>query len=532
MQSALQEAQRLARGGRREDAVAYLERVVAEHPEARDPRLMLARLLNELGSVARAEAHASSLTRRDPRDPEAWCALGFALQSLGRPRQAAAALEQAVSLKSGYGVAHRNLAAVYCDQERSEAAIAAATQARLHGVTPAVTDRIIARALIQLDELAQAETLLRTQLAAVPADAQSLRLLSQLRHLRGDDDPLSELRAAAHATGAAPALRLTLADLLRRRGELEASETELRQLLGQCGPMPELLTALAIVLQERGDWSQALTHARAALRGGEPSVAMAECFVVSCIGGGAAADALPLVEQMRARFPLDQRWITHRIDLARLRGEDGFESWYAPSRVTQVFQLADAGFLSTLRELLENRHRHRGHPLEHSIRQGTQTSRNLLVDPEPPLARLFEWFGDCLRQYVQRLSADLPAAERAAHPVLARASSAPRPVGCWSVRLGRGGYHVNHIHPEGWLSSAFYVQVPEEAADVTRKAGWLKFGEPGQATSVLPPLGHVQPSPGRLVLFPSYLWHGTNALRDDAVRLSIAFDAAPESELR
>jgi tetratricopeptide (TPR) repeat protein len=394
-----------------------------------------------------------------------------------------------------------------------------------------VTDRIIARALIQLDELSEAERLLRAQLASAPADPQTLRLLGHLRHLRGDDDPFAELRAAAHALGAAPGLRLTLADLLRRRGDLEAAEAELRQLLTQYGPLPELHNALAIVLQERGDWPQALANSRMALRAGEPSVAIAECFVVSCLGGGAAADALPLVERMRARFPRDQRWITHRIDLARLQGEEAFESWYAPSLVTQTFELADPGFLDTLRELLEAKHRHRGHPLDHSIRRGTQTPRNLLVDPEPPLVRLFEWFGDCLRRYLQRLSAEVPAAARDTHPVLARATSEPQPVGCWSVRLGRGGFHINHIHPEGWLSSAFYVQVPEEAADVVQKAGWLKFGEPGQATSILPPLGTVQPVPGRLVLFPSYLWHGTTPLARDATRLTVAFDAVPAKEL-
>ena len=90
---------------------------------------------------------------------------------------------------------------------------------------------------------------------------------------------------------------------------------------------------------------------------------------------------------------------------------------------------------------------------------------------------------------------------------------------------------MNHFHPEGWLSSAFYVQVPEEAGDATLKRGWLKFGEPGQAASVLAPTGYVQPQPGRLVLFPSYLWHGTTALTQDTVRLTVAFDALPEAEI-
>jgi ectoine hydroxylase-related dioxygenase (phytanoyl-CoA dioxygenase family) len=73
--------------------------------------------------------------------------------------------------------------------------------------------------------------------------------------------------------------------------------------------------------------------------------------------------------------------------------------------------------------------------------------------------------------------------------------------------------------------------VPPEVDDTTQRSGWLKFGEPRYAVPGLGPLLHVQPAPGRLVLFPSYMWHGTEALRDDATRLSVAFDAVPEAEL-
>lgn len=37
----------------------------------------------------------------------------------------------------------------------------------------------------------------------------------------------------------------------------------------------------------------------------------------------------------------------------------------------------------------------------------------------------------------------------------------------------------------------------------------------------------VRPEPGLLVLFPSYLWHGTEPFTSDQARLTIAFDALP-----
>jgi hypothetical protein len=247
---------------------------------------------------------------------------------------------------------------------------------------------------------------------------------------------------------------------------------------------------------------------------------------------GAHSEALPIVEKFRVRAPRDQRWTTYRIDIARLRGEEEFAHWFDPARVVTVVDLpaprgyADiAEFHSALVPGLEARHRGGNHPLDQSLRHGTQTSRNLLLDPGAQFEELLHSFRTALAGMQAQLGCD------AGHPLTARNNSSAEIVGCWSVRLRRGGYHVNHIHPEGWLSSAYYAAVPPEVDDTTQRSGWLKFGEPRYAVPGLGPLLHVQPAPGRLVLFPSYMWHGTEALRDDATRLSVAFDAVPEAEL-
>jgi hypothetical protein len=94
--------------------------------------------------------------------------------------------------------------------------------------------------------------------------------------------------------------------------------------------------------------------------------------------------------------------------------------------------------------------------------------------------------------------------------------------GAWSVRLNGGGFHINHIHPEGWLSSAFYVRTP---SDLKGDEGALKFGQPGPPTSPSLAEEHlVRPAPGLLVLFPSYMWHGTVPFASAERRLACAFD--------
>jgi hypothetical protein len=88
---------------------------------------------------------------------------------------------------------------------------------------------------------------------------------------------------------------------------------------------------------------------------------------------------------------------------------------------------------------------------------------------------------------------------------------------------------VNHIHPEGWISSAYYLAVPAEVQDPIARSGWIKFGEPRFPMPGGEPLRHVQPRAGRLVLFPSYLWHGTTPIHGDEPRMTIAFDAVPRA---
>jgi hypothetical protein len=95
------------------------------------------------------------------------------------------------------------------------------------------------------------------------------------------------------------------------------------------------------------------------------------------------------------------------------------------------------------------------------------------------------------------------------------------------VRLRGAGFHANHVHPQGWISSAFYVRLPGRSENDSAEAGWLKIGEP--PTDLAPDIGPTQmiePRVGRLVLFPSWMWHGTVPF-DNGERLTIAFDVRP-----
>jgi hypothetical protein len=58
--------------------------------------------------------------------------------------------------------------------------------------------------------------------------------------------------------------------------------------------------------------------------------------------------------------------------------------------------------------------------------------------------------------------------------------------------------------------------------------GWIKFGEPGIPTRPSLAAQHFErPEPGKLLIFPSCMWHGTVPFASGPHRLSFAFDLLP-----
>lgn len=113
-------------------------------------------------------------------------------------------------------------------------------------------------------------------------------------------------------------------------------------------------------------------------------------------------------------------------------------------------------------------------------------------------------------------------------PIRARWSGAFDFAGGWSVRLRSDGFHADHVHPRGWISSAFYLDLPAAVDDGEAREGWLQFGRPGAPTSPALAAEHmVKPERGMLVLFPSCFWHGTRPFSDPGHRLTMAFDVTP-----
>ncbi len=96
----------------------------------------------------------------------------------------------------------------------------------------------------------------------------------------------------------------------------------------------------------------------------------------------------------------------------------------------------------------------------------------------------------------------------------------------WATVLAGQGHQIPHLHPTGWLSGVYYVQVPSAQDQPAPDAGAIEFGRaPEHYGFKQAPNTHLlQPTPGTLVLFPSYFFHRTIAHEDTTPRISVAFD--------
>jgi Flp pilus assembly protein TadD len=226
-----------------------------------------------------------------------------------------------------------------------------------------------------------------------------------------------------------------------------------------------------------------------------------------------------------SQTPLASEFFPYLAIAWRMTGNPLWQWLEGDPRLVGVYDLAD--ILPSLEELAERLralHVTLHQPLEQSLRGGTQTDGFLLLRTEPAFRALRAAFVEAVRAHVAQLPPPDPR-----HPQLGRPRSPIRFCGSWSVRLTSGGCHANHFHPEGWFSSAFYVSLPEPADRGPEPAGWLKLGEPQAELHLdLPPIRLIEPKPGRLVLFPSTMWHGTRPF-ESGERLTVAFDVAPQS---
>jgi len=493
--------------------------------------LSLVRVLRARGRASEALTWARSLASLLPNVADAQAELARTLAADGQFSEAVAAQRRAMQLDPNNPATALQLGLSLVDADQYPEAETLLRRLLQHGVDAPELWFGLARAALGLERREEAEAAFHQAIQRRPDYMAAHTDFAQAVWTRtGDLSAASAeidrcLRAHPHLS----ALRVTKAGLYRNAGESGIAYAQLREALEHFPDDAELLLGAADAAL-RFDAAASLKYAsRAAeLIPAEPAVlwTLGNAQLACGLADETRLTALRLLElnpddqQALAMLSSAQRMLGVSRDGELTAGPDIVRAWTidTPPGWPDL-----PSYLRDLATSLRRLHTTRAHPLGQTLREGTQTNQDLMRSDDPVIRAFIQAIDGPIRRHMAALG-------QGTGPLRSRNSGAYRIQGMWSVQLRPHGFHVNHFHPEGWLSSACYIDLPPAVADETTHAGWIKFGEPGIKTEpALAPEYFVQPRPGLLVLFPSYLWHGTVpfAGEPNETRLTIAFDVVP-----
>lgn len=478
------------------------------------------------------EALAITTPLADHREPShrALAMHSTALKAVGRREEALVFDDRATKRFPSSGVAWHNMAATLGDLGMGRQAVEAMNRAFRFGIDGALSWGVMARARASAGDLDGAEQAYLEALRRAPQHVETAAEYADMVWMRRGDLAAAQavLDRCAHSGGLPAPLLLSKAKLLEAAGEADKGADLLAVAAERLPDDIALTLAAAQAALERGRVADAERLVKVAEARLPDSPGVLNQAAIIHLAAGQADLALAKARKGLAFSPENQSLWGWAATAARAVGDPLYGELYDYDAMVAAYDIeAPAGwetldaYLADLAAALHRIHLYNEHPASQSLRNGSQTTYRLTGSDDPAIKAFFKAIDKPIRQHMAAMG-------EGTDPVRSRKSGNYRIEGAWSVRLRPGGFHKDHFHPEGWLSSAFYVETPDSALDSAEKQGWIRFGQPPFATQPELPAEHfVRPKPGRLVLFPSYMWHGTVPFTTDERRMTIAFDAVP-----
>ena len=538
-------------------ALQYFKRSLQAGPSQSAVWSNYGNLLQQLDQLEGAEQAYQQALRLAPHQADSWLNAGLLALRQQQPQLAQDRLQKAVQLRPEDPRAYAPLASSLAQLEQVGAALQLLEQALLRwpGQTQLLWQK--AQLLREKQQPAAAADIIRQLLAASPEQAELYFMAGCLQHDLGNDAGaeaallaairLQPLHIGAHealnqlywqqqdltqflqltrqtlaSNPQALNLRYALAALLIQSGDNAAASHLLQDGIALHGRQADLLHALGVQLAKQGDLTAAAALTAEALQQQMPPAFRVRALIDAAnyaIRQQQLAQAELLLQQAREISPHDQEIWAYLGTCWRLQG-DAKNHWLnnypllidARPLPTPAGYQNLAEFLAVLNPVIRRLHTSTRQPLDQSVRGGTQTLGRLLAEPDPVIQQFRVVLEQRIHEYLQRLPADTQ------HPLLSRNSGKFRFSGSWSVRLGNDGFHTNHVHPQGWLSACTYLELPDcIRPDDPQRQGWLKLGETSLELGLQEQVAQaICPTPGLVVLFPSFVWHGTYPFHSEA----------------
>ena len=100
----------------------------------------------------------------------------------------------------------------------------------------------------------------------------------------------------------------------------------------------------------------------------------------------------------------------------------------------------------------------------------------------------------------------------------------------WANINPPGGYNAPHIHANSHFSGVYYIKAPKDS-------GKLVCNDPRPGEQLIMPARvkgtppkelwrevHLDPLEGRIIMFPSWLWHCVEPNKSNDIRISVSFN--------
>lgn len=472
-----------------------IDRALGLHPNHVHLLRVKADILKKDGEHERAMEHYNQVLAADPHNFHSWHNKGVLLRELDQPEQALQCFLRVAAQGQTSPEYMHNLACAASDcgnYDMAEQGWLRAVQLKPDFIDAHVSLNNFYWEHQRHDQFLQSfANSLQAQPDSMPLRYEYARFLMQTGKHAAEAETLLQQGLQIH--GAHPALLHALSVQHFQRGAVQEAQRLVGQAIELDSKNSRYRIDLANYLIHAGHYQEAEQQLEAALAL-EPENQEIWAYLGTC---------------WRLTANPKHDWLNnydHLVKAIMLPVPDGYESREA--------------FIDALVAEINQLHLNGQQPLDQSVRGGTQTIGRLLSKPQ----KVIQDYRQVLEQTIAEYLAALPSDP--SHPLLRRNSGKFCINGSWSVRLNQQGFHSNHVHPQGWLSACTYLTVPDSIHPADpQKAGWLKLGETSMALSERESIARsICPQPGMVVLFPSYVWHGTVPFAGNGHRMTAPCD--------
>ena len=517
----------LSSAERWDDAEKAYKAALAANPQFLQAKRGLSAVYREREELAKALEVLTEISSMAPDEPVIQNDIGNIYVLMERYEEALSAFNKAIALQPNFALALVNRGAAFRRLGRVQEAIVDHEKAITLIPNHAEALYQLAATYQKSGQLADAGKRFRDALQLEPLRADIHRELARMLWESGRQNDFLALLDQSITETQDDSLMALKAELAFRAGQMDVAEISASEAIQRNSQNVAAHRALGRVQHYRNE-PAAIDSLRSALAIAPGDFDTRHALAEALLGGRCISEALEVLSPDAPPSHL-QAQIALKTTAMRLAGDAAYEKFYDYDRFTRKIRIeTPEGYASlddfnkALLEAIEPLHHYSVQPIDQTLYGGTQSTGRLWDEPNEVIQALRQQLLATASHYIDALPED------ETHPFLSRKTQNIQCAGAWSVILKDGGGHVDHFHPEGWISAVYYVNVPPEVSGGD-EAGFLRLGKPGVSRVSLEAERFIKPEEGAVVFFPSYMWHGVEPFSSHTPRVTAPFDLAPIS---